>query len=70
MKLAAIMIDTRQTEAELAINYTPCGVEQQRAMLDVCHRVLEEFLPIGYTLIVYGTTQSNEPFRHTYRGRA
>lgn len=69
MKIAAMMIDTRTSCAELTINYTPCGVEQLRWRPDVCHKVLEFFLPAGYSLTVYGTTQDNQPFAHAYRGR-
>ncbi|WP_184724675.1 DddA-like double-stranded DNA deaminase toxin [Saccharopolyspora phatthalungensis] len=54
---------------EVAINYTPCGYERQRRLPNTCHRVLDRFLPEGYSLTVYGTDQNNQPFRHTYRGR-
>lgn len=69
MQLAEMMRDTSTANAEVAINYTPCGYERQRALPDTCHRVLEDYLPEGYNLTVYGTDRNNQPFRHTYRGR-
>jgi hypothetical protein len=66
IKLVAMMIETRQTRAEIAINYTPCGVETQQFRPDTCDKVLDDMLPPGYTLTVYGTTQNNEPFERTY----
>jgi SCP1.201-like deaminase len=66
VKLVAMMIDTRQPHAEVAINYTPCGVEIQRLRPDTCDKVLGDLLPAGYTVTVYGTTQDNKPFRRTY----
>ncbi|TCO49834.1 nucleic acid/nucleotide deaminase of polymorphic system toxin [Actinocrispum wychmicini] len=69
VKLAALMIDTGQTQATVAINYTPCGFEVRRFAPDTCHRVLDDMLPPGYTLTVYGTTQDNAPFEWTYGRR-
>lgn len=69
MKVAALIADTGQTHAEVALNYTPCGYERQRRLPKTCHRLLERFLPEGHSLTIYGTTQDNEPFRHTYTGK-
>jgi hypothetical protein len=66
IKLVALMIDTGQTHAQIAVNYTPCGVEVRRFAPDTCHRVLDDMLPVGYTLTVHGTTQDNQPFTWTY----
>ncbi|GAA0651025.1 hypothetical protein GCM10010174_88420 [Kutzneria viridogrisea] len=68
-KIAAKMIETGQRDVEVCVNYVPCGIETQRSWPDVCDKILDEFLPIGYTLRVYGTTKDNQPFKRTY-GRA
>ncbi|MFD9891382.1 DddA-like double-stranded DNA deaminase toxin [Amycolatopsis sp. NPDC059027] len=68
IKLAALMIDTRATEAEVVINHAPCGSEPGTG--GGCHETLEEFLPEGYKLTVHGSTANGEPFSHTYRGSA
>lgn len=68
-KVAAKMIQTGQKDVELCINNVPCGIEVQRTWPDVCDKILDRFLPAGYTLRVYGTTKDNQPFKRTY-GRA
>ena len=68
-KLAAMMIDTRQPFAEVCINFTPCGVETQQFALDTCDKVLDDLLPPGYRLTVYGTRQDGSPFERTYGER-
>lgn len=64
-----MMIDTQQHHATVAINYTPCGVETRPRDPNACDKALGEYLPAGYTLTVYGTTQDNQPFSREYQGR-
>jgi Double-stranded DNA deaminase toxin A len=66
MKIGAKMIQTGQRDVEVCINNVPCGIEVQRTWPDVCDKILDEFLPAGYTLRVYGTTKDNQPFTRTY----
>lgn len=68
MKLVALMIDTRATTAEVAINHAPCGSEP--GTFGGCHDNLETVLPTGYTLTVYGSTADGQPFTRTYQGSA
>jgi hypothetical protein len=68
MKVATMMIMEGRERSELVINHVPCGSQQGDPR--GCHQVLERYLPKGYTLTVHGTTQTNEAFSHTYRGRA
>lgn len=54
--------------SELALNHVPCGSQADQTYTG-CHQVLEEYLPPGASLTVYGTTQQGKPFTHRYTGK-
>jgi hypothetical protein len=70
IKLATFMLLRKPylTDLEVAINYTPCGVERQMELADVCDKVLTRLFPSDgdRSLTVYGTYQNNAPFRKHY----
>jgi hypothetical protein len=68
MKVAMMMIERKMRHAEVVINHAPCGIRpDQRAG---CDQTIAPFLPAGYVLTVYGTTQEGKPFSKTYKGQA
>jgi hypothetical protein len=66
MKVAQMMIRTGHRVVELAINNVACGIEGQKNWPDSCDKVLDQFLPPGFRLTVFGTTRDNRPWRKTY----
>lgn len=54
IRLVTMMVETQQRHLDIAINFTPCGVEVQRFWPDTCDKVLDGMFPLGYTLTVYG----------------
>lgn len=63
MRTVAMMIDSRAPEASVCINNVPCGYQTRPIG---CHQVLNDFLPEGYRLTVYGTDRNGKPFQRTY----
>jgi hypothetical protein len=68
MKVAQLMIQLGERDGQVVTNHASCG--SQRPMRSGCHQVLARYLPQGYALTVYGTTQEGLPFSHTYKGQA
>jgi hypothetical protein len=67
-KTVMAMIAMRARQGEVTINHASCGSWPGTPY--GCHQTLEDLLPSGSTLTVYGTTRTGEPFKHTYRGKA
>ncbi|SFT60115.1 SCP1.201-like deaminase [Actinopolyspora lacussalsi subsp. righensis] len=68
MKVASMMIQRGQRNAEVVINNVPCGSRADQP--PGCAQALERFLPGESTLTVHGTTEAGEPFTQRYEGRA
>ncbi|GAB3167510.1 hypothetical protein GCM10027258_92960 [Amycolatopsis stemonae] len=56
------------TDVEVAINYTPCGVERQQEFAATCDKLLNRIFPRHgpRSLTVYGTYQDNRPYKTRY----
>ncbi|SFW12914.1 SCP1.201-like deaminase [Amycolatopsis australiensis] len=56
------------TDVEVAINYTPCGVERQQEFAATCDKLLNRIFPRhgARSLTVYGTYQDNRPYKTRY----
>lgn len=63
MRTVAMMVENQTPEATICINNVPCGFVTRPTG---CHQVLDEFLPPGYRLTVYGTDRNGKPFQRTY----
>lgn len=56
------------TDVEVAINYTPCGIEKQQDYKATCDKLLGRIFPVDgdRSLTVYGTDQDNQPYKKRY----
>ncbi|WP_169514666.1 DddA-like double-stranded DNA deaminase toxin [Actinokineospora enzanensis] len=68
MKVATMLAQSAVRHAQIILNHAPCGSEPGDP--PGCHDYLEDFVPRGCTITVFGTTQDGAPFRRTYTGKA
>lgn len=66
MQIAAWMVRSGRTDAELVINREPCGERYDVG----CHQALPVFLPKGYRLFLSGTRGGSQYYSYSYDGRA
>ncbi|MEV6832049.1 DddA-like double-stranded DNA deaminase toxin [Amycolatopsis sp. NPDC051102] len=69
IKIAELMLRRDDmTDVEVAINYTPCGIEVQQDFAATCDKLLDRIFPSTgqRSLTVYGTYQDNRPYRKRY----
>lgn len=71
IKVFAMLQERGVHNAQIAINYTPCGVERDQGKDIACDKALARLATrYGLTLTVYGTYQNNQPFKKVYGAEA
>ncbi|WP_337824577.1 DddA-like double-stranded DNA deaminase toxin [Amycolatopsis sp. A1MSW2902] len=69
IKVVALMrMNPAIGDVEIAINNTPCGVEEFADFTTVCTKALDRLLPAvgSQSLTIYGSYQDNRPYTKRY----